>query len=400
MAFNAPHTPFHKPPVQLLSGRYASLSGTQEDIQANPRAYWEASMQAMDNEIARLLEHVDRKSTNIIFIGDNGTSTFVIQPPFSASRAKASLYEGGTHVPLLISGPDVVSPGRESTALVNAADLFATILEMAGTSVKAALPANHPCDSVSLMPILQNGKDSTRYAYSEQFGGTLTPSLSGQAIRNAHCKLISFDDGRHELYDMDQDPLETNNLLRGKLTGQYQEYYTELQAKLGLLLGTWTDPQTRSASGGPQKGQTSGAQKKPSSGSGQTTSSQRSGGGFTSPHGGRSNAGCTGAPPVTASYLNYLFNKETYDTALANGNKAAPSYSFSFIYDELLSTDARGVPLYLQLTGLQDSDGDSIPDVMEDFFGLDKTDSSDADLSPNASGYANLDRYLAGQDVW
>src|SRR4029434_103993 len=112
LAFNAGHAPFHKPPDGLHS--YDSLSGTQGDITANPRPYYEAMIEAMDTEIGRLLSQVDINDTTVLFIGDNGTPARVIQMPFSNARGKDTLYEGGVRVPFIVAGSGVVNPGRSS----------------------------------------------------------------------------------------------------------------------------------------------------------------------------------------------------------------------------------------------------------------------------------------------
>ena len=52
LAYVAPHTPFHLPPAELHT---QTLSGTEADIAANPRAYYLAAIEAMDTEIGRLL---------------------------------------------------------------------------------------------------------------------------------------------------------------------------------------------------------------------------------------------------------------------------------------------------------------------------------------------------------
>lgn len=59
-------------------------------------------------------------------------------------------------MPLIISGPDVVSPNRESADLVHVVDLYSTILEMAGINVATKQPAVKPIDSKSLLPQLAN----------------------------------------------------------------------------------------------------------------------------------------------------------------------------------------------------------------------------------------------------
>lgn len=137
-------------------------------------------VETMDTEIGRLLSVVDCVNTHIIFIGDNGTPTQVLQPPFRAGRGKDTLYEGGIHVPLIISGPAVARPNRTNATLANAVDSFATILEMAGSSAAAAVPNNVVIDSKSLMSALQTTNTLSRFAYAEEFG-TNVPVSAGVA---------------------------------------------------------------------------------------------------------------------------------------------------------------------------------------------------------------------------
>jgi arylsulfatase B len=231
IAFNAPHTPFHKPPNSLCP-HYTSLSGTTADINAHPRSYYEAATEAMDTEIGRLLASVNRTNTHIIFLGDNGTPGQVIQPPSPSSRGKNTLYEGGTHVPFIIAGPSVVNPGRTNDTLVNMVDVFATILEMAGINVASTVPSGVTIDSKSLLPIVQSNSNQTRYAYAELFGPDVTASLGGKSLRNSQYKLIRFSDNRNEFYDLSTDPYETVNLLNGTLAPTQQANYYSLLLRL------------------------------------------------------------------------------------------------------------------------------------------------------------------------
>ena len=118
VAFNAPHTPFHNPPEELHSyGPNPLGSGN--------RTAYEATLEALDTELGRLLAFVDLANTNVILIGDNGTPGQVVQAPFARGHAKGSLYEGGIHVPMVVSGPHVaLAPGTESPRMVNAVDLL------------------------------------------------------------------------------------------------------------------------------------------------------------------------------------------------------------------------------------------------------------------------------------
>lgn len=244
VAFNAPHTPFHKPPTNLCP-HYVNLSGTQQNVNSNPRPYFEAMVEAMDLELGRLLSAVDRTNTHIIFLGDNGTPGQVIQPPYSSTRAKDTLYEGGIHVPFIMAGPAVVQPGRTNNTPVHAVDLFSTILDLAGIS--NAVPTNILLDSKSLLPLLQTDATQLRYAYSEKFGAT-SSAADARALRNIDYKLIHWADGREEFYCLATDPYELTNLLTGPLTAAAQANYYNLQMKLGDYQDTLASPQILSVS--------------------------------------------------------------------------------------------------------------------------------------------------------
>ena len=225
-AFNAPHTPLHNPP-QSLCPSYPLNTLT------NSRRQFEAMVEAMDTEIGRLLSAVDRTNTHIIFLGDNGTINTVIQPPYPPSRSKNTLYEGGTHVPLIISGPAVVSPNRTNATPANMVDLFATILELAGGSVSGAVPSGVPIDGQSLVAALTGTNLLTRYGYTEQFGtNNPTAANAGRALQDSRYKLISFSTGVNEFYDLQTDPYEGTNLLAGALTAEQQKFYDRLQFRL------------------------------------------------------------------------------------------------------------------------------------------------------------------------
>ncbi|MDB6028532.1 MAG: sulfatase [Verrucomicrobiales bacterium] len=231
VAFNAPHVPLHKPPTNLCP-HYTTLSGTTPDINANPRKYFEAMTEAMDTEIGRLLTSVNLTNTHVIFLGDNGTLGNVIQPPFTSTRAKGVVYEGGVRVPFVVAGPAVVSPGRTNDTPVHVVDVFSTILEMAGINVAATIPSSTTIDSQSFLPILTNTATLSRYVYVEKFG-TNTPTPNAHALRGAQFKLIQFTNSTEEFYDLASDPYEATNLLSGTLSATQKANYYSLQLGLG-----------------------------------------------------------------------------------------------------------------------------------------------------------------------
>lgn len=218
VAYTAPHTPLHLPPDSLLINN--TLSGTSSDIDANPLAYYFAMLQALDTEIGRLLNNIDRDNTLIIFIGDNGSPRRVIQSPYRAARAKGTLYEGGIHVPMIIAGKGITRQGERESALINSTDLFATIADIANTGTTTI----H--DSQSFKQLFTNNTSSSRtYLYSD----VMQDTLSQWTIRNSTYKLIDFGNNTQEFYNLSTDPYEQTNLLDTTLDTQTQQAKTDLE---------------------------------------------------------------------------------------------------------------------------------------------------------------------------
>jgi len=214
VAFGAPHAPFHLPPAALCPD-YATLPGGA-DIALNPRPYYEAAIQALDTELGRLLAGIDRAHTNILFVSDNGTPNEVLQPPFPAGRGKGTLYEGGIRVPLIVQGPAVVAPGRVADQPLHVVDLFDTILELAGISRPSCAPANTDFDTRSLGRLVRDESQRRVRIYTEHFD-SFQPLLGGRVLRDERYKLIEFQNGTRELYDLVNDPLEAVDLLASPL---------------------------------------------------------------------------------------------------------------------------------------------------------------------------------------
>jgi arylsulfatase B len=242
LAFNAPHSPFHKPPANLHTQTLPA------SVQGNIPIHMKAMAEAMDTELGRLLDSMDPAmlaDTVIVFVGDNGTDALATTAPFLPSHAKGTLYEGGINVPLIISGPGIVS-GRECGALVNTTDLYATLAEIGGVPSEAE-------DSVSLVPYFTDPTiPSLRsWVYAESFnpnGFGIKPSWR-RAARDARFKYIAIE---HEgipypapaiLYDLQNDPFELDNLL------EHLPLSPEASASLNTLRGVflsldfppWTD---------------------------------------------------------------------------------------------------------------------------------------------------------------
>lgn len=141
-AFDPPHDPddVHVP------GYLPDTPEVRQDL-----AYYYDEIARFDAECGEILDLLERHGladdTMVVMAGDNGL-------PFP--RAKATLYEPGIHVPLLIKWPGVVSPGETTDALVSLVDLTATWLDAAGVSPPS------PLESRSLLPLLTGEASSVR----------------------------------------------------------------------------------------------------------------------------------------------------------------------------------------------------------------------------------------------
>jgi arylsulfatase B len=234
----APHEPFHAPPTSLHS--YGPLSTDPADIAADPVPYYQASLESADTEIERLLDGLDARGmgdVDIIFIGDNGTPSEVVQAPWVWHQAKETLFEGGVHVPVCVSGPSVAAPGRTSEALVHVVDIFATVGEVFGLDPVADLPDTHTFDSASFFSTLRDpdSMGARAWSYSEGFGGW-SPTGEGVTARDERVKVIRWDDGSGAAYDLLADPLETEDLMgRDELNGDLSAHIASLDAVLDGL---------------------------------------------------------------------------------------------------------------------------------------------------------------------
>lgn len=226
LAFNAPHTPLHRPPSDLHSYSLGANPGPRS------RRHYEAMVEAMDTEIARLLSHVDLSMTTVIFMGDNGTPGGVVQPPISSDHCKGSIYDGGIRVPLVVAGA-AVRNGLEGTVcdgVLHSVDLYSTILELFGVAAGDVVPEELVLDSRSFAGVLRGEpyiRDSAEITSLNVLGGPYE-----RAIVDGDYKFIDLGTGTQEFYNVALDFPETNNLLEGVLSPAEQSVYESLTNRI------------------------------------------------------------------------------------------------------------------------------------------------------------------------
>lgn len=241
LAFNLPHSPFHLPPLDLLNSEARELDPFSDDVNTAPLPYFQAMVEAMDTQIARVINALSaeqRRNTYVIFLGDNGTSRDSVSLPFEDRRVKSTVYQGGVNVPFIVTGPGIEG-GRVSDALLNSVDVYTTILDLASIDVDAVKPADKTVDGVSFAAVLNDAdaQPARDFAYADVFSPVKPTS---RAIRTETYKLLVID-GVEELYNLKEDPYEHNNLLSADLSVDARKNYDDLKSRMQALLATEPD---------------------------------------------------------------------------------------------------------------------------------------------------------------
>jgi N-acetylglucosamine-6-sulfatase len=125
---------------------------------------------------------------------------------------KRTAYEESMRVPMLARCPEMFSGGRTITQVVAGLDIMPTCLEVAGVAIPQGL------DGRSMAPLMQGRTDpqwrkELLYEYYWERNFLQTPTM--QALRTDRYKYIHYYGlwDIDELYDLQEDPQETTNLI-------------------------------------------------------------------------------------------------------------------------------------------------------------------------------------------
>lgn len=170
------------------------------------------TLQAVDESIERVLNWVTEQglqsNTMVVYMGDNGFS-------FGEHGLidKRHAYEESMRVPLLIWAPGMVKPRSVLDQVIMNVDLAPTFLEFAGVSRPTQL------QGYSFADLLKNknvpwSRKSVFYEYYWEAAFPQTPTTF--AVRTDRYKYITYNGvwDINELFDLQTDPYEMNNLIR------------------------------------------------------------------------------------------------------------------------------------------------------------------------------------------
>ena len=179
---------------------------TPEKYQHSMKGYYRM-ISEIDDEIGKLRKALQEKglaeNTVIIFMSDNGYFTGERQ-----LAGKWLMYEESIHVPLIIYDPRAKKHQEVSDMVLNI-DVPFTILDLAGIEV----PSDY--QGISLTPYLVSGKpEKARESILVEHLWNFDPIPSSEGLRTKKWKYFRYqrDLNHEELYDLENDPDEMNNL--------------------------------------------------------------------------------------------------------------------------------------------------------------------------------------------
>lgn len=163
-AHYAVHTPIHRDMRYFEKYRAFGMDEGQ--------ARFASMVQGVDDSLGRLLDYLESQAvldnTIIIFLSDNGGNSENLakggvrhQQNLPLREGKASCYEAGVRVPMMVFWPKKIAGGTRLNTPVFAEDIYPTILEMAGIR---NYETPHTVDGKSLVRLLTDGSQVVRKA--------------------------------------------------------------------------------------------------------------------------------------------------------------------------------------------------------------------------------------------
>jgi N-acetylglucosamine-6-sulfatase len=201
------------------------------------------TLYGVDESVGKVLDYLKKngllESTLLVYMGDNG-----FQFGEHGIIDKRTAYEASMRVPLILHCPELIKPGTVVKEVVANIDIAPTLLEAAGFETPAYM------DGKSFYPFLKGEKQEWRtgllYEYFWERNYPQTPTI--HALRGARYKYIHYTGiwDTDELYDLQDDPNETTNLIRSAAhqaiaKQMSRELFDELKRSNGMYIPLYKD---------------------------------------------------------------------------------------------------------------------------------------------------------------
>ena len=217
LPYYAVHTPIQPKPEVKKKYDEKPADGKQN----NPA--YAAMVETVDAGVGEIMKKLDElkltKNTVVIFFSDNGgVGGITDMSPLRGS--KGMLYEGGIREPMIVRWPGKVSPGTHCDIPVIGVDFYPTFIKIAGIRK----PSGLILDGKNILPLFTGKNKYKKREIFWHFPAYLQatkrflPDLIWRTtpvsvIRKGDWKLLEFfEDGHLELYNLEEDIGETNNL--------------------------------------------------------------------------------------------------------------------------------------------------------------------------------------------
>ena len=183
--------------------------------------------------VSSLKKHNIFDNTLLIFLTDNGGSKTMSANNAPLRGFKQMDYEGGVHVPFIVSWPAQLKGGKKCEVPMWSIDLFATALDAAGLP----MPKEKALDGKSILPALKGETEKLH----DEFYWSSAGEKGKWAIRSGSWKLVA-EKKRIELFNLKKDLSETTDL-----AAKHPKVVSELTAKYNAWLDEMADPVSKQA---------------------------------------------------------------------------------------------------------------------------------------------------------
>ncbi len=176
-----------------------------------------AMITGMDSDVGKIMDKLRDlnldDNTIVMFTSDNGPhSEGGHDPDFFDSNGiyrgkKRDLYDGGIRVPLIVRWPNHIESGSTSTHVSAFWDVLPTLCELGGAEI------NQKTDGISFLPsLLKQPQQEHQSLYFEFFEGSGSQAVIRDGWKCIRLNVLVPENQRVELYNLDKDPSEENNL--------------------------------------------------------------------------------------------------------------------------------------------------------------------------------------------